>query len=706
MTPSPIAQFMASLFSHRSVPEVALLDPGAGTGSLTAAFVEEFLCRPDVPSEMTAHAYELEPVMTECLDLTLSECRRACELQGVDLSTQVFTEDFILSGVAALQLQGSLMAGQPTRYTHCIVNPPYKKISSGSQYRILLRTVGIETTNAYAAFIALAVRMLADQGEIVAIIPRSFCNGPYFRPFRRLLFSEASLTHLHVFDTRNQAFKEDDVLQENVIVHAIRGGEQGDVTVTSSAGPDFNSVTSRRVDFGDLVSPDDDDLVLQIVSSDLDQRVVDIMGHFTHSLDDLGLAVCTGPVVDFRLRSDILRDPAPGARPLIYPSHIQNNLVVWPAMGGRKPNAIRETPDTDRWLMPNGWYTLTKRFSSKEERRRIVAAVHDPTCVRGERIGFENHLNVFHRNGNGLDPEIARGLALYLNTTLVDLQFRQRSGHTQVNASDLRMLRYPSLEMLAHLGSKVGDVFPNQETVDSILETETSLMADDHELSPTAVMVKVQEATSILETLGFPRAQINDRSAYTLLALINLRPNMAWTEASDPRVGITPIMDFVRDHYGRSYAPNSRETFRKETMHQFVGAGLAVQNPDKPDRPTNSPKWCYQIEPTALALLSSFGTEAWESNLEAYMSDRQSLAERYGAERDMQRQPLTVDQEIVAQLSPGPHSKLIIAIIEEFAPCFAPGSRVLYVGDTGNKTIIYDEDKFLELGLVSGSADG
>jgi hypothetical protein len=165
-------------------------------------------------------------------------------------------------------------------------------------------------------------------------------------------------------------------------------------------------------------------------------------------------------------------------------------------------------------------------------------------------------------------------------------------------------------------------------------------------------------------------------------------------------MGITPIMDFAREHYGKEYAPNTRETFRRLTMHQFVQAGLAVENPDEPERPTNSPHWCYQVEPKALRLLRTFGTARWETALERYLKTQGSLSKRYGREREMKKIPVRVSEKKKIQLTPGKHNDLIKKILEEFAPRFAPGAVVVYVGDTGKKWGYFDEGFLKELGVT------
>lgn len=213
----------------------------------------------------------------------------------------------------------------------------------------------------------------------------------------------------------------------------------------------------------------------------------------------------------------------------------------------------------------------------------------------------------------------------------------------------------------------------------------------------------VAAALQILADLGFPRGQRNERSALTLLALLDLRPDGLWTAASAPLMGITPIMDWCRQHYGKDYAPNSRESVRRRTIHQFLEAGLVLYNPDKPDRPVNSQDAVYQIAPPALALLRTYTTAAWTTALPAYLQEWKTLAERYARERDMQRVPVIIADGAMLQLSPGAHSELIRAIIEEFAPRFAPGSVLIYAGDTGEKMGYFNKALLAELGVTIDS---
>jgi adenine-specific DNA-methyltransferase len=696
-TPPSVAQFMASLFGN-SLQEIRLLDAGAGVGTLTAAFVEEVCQRDARPRIVSVIAYESEPLLAEYLHSILVECQEVCQECGMEFVGKVLEEDFILAGVE--MLRGGLFPVERYSFNRAILNPPYKKIGSDSRHRRLLSSIGIETSNLYSAFLAIVVDLLEPGGELVAITPRSFCNGPYFKSFRKLFLKAMTLRRIHVFESREEAFRGDDVLQENIIFHAVKDGDKGKVLISASHGPAKENMTVREVDYEQVVSPDDPNLIIHIAASEMDQFVLDRISVFRHSLDDLGIAVSTGRVVDFRAKDFLRADPDDDTVPLIYPTHFHNGFIQWPKPGSKKPNAIVLTSRTEPLLLPSGDYVLVRRFSAKEEPRRVVAAIYDRTQVSSPFVGFENHLNVYHRDNAGLSKELARGLAVFLNSTLVDSYFRQFNGHTQVNATDLRMLRYPSREVLEALGTSVENGFPSQREIDELLEREIHRMADIQSPNPVAAKQKIDEALKILKALDLPRGQQNERSALTLLALLDLKPEMLWSEAKDPLVGITPIMDFCRDHYGRQYAPNTRETFRRQTMHQFVDAGLAVPNPDDPSRPVNSPKFCYQIEPTALELLRTYGTPAWVDGLKAYSRSVETLKQRYARARELKMVPVTLAEGKEFYLTPGDHSRLVKAIIDEFAPRFVPGGHVIYVGDTGDKWRYFDEEALRALGVA------
>lgn len=211
---------------------------------------------------------------------------------------------------------------------------------------------------------------------------------------------------------------------------------------------------------------------------------------------------------------------------------------------------------------------------------------------------------------------------------------------------------------------------------------------------------KLQQAYSILIQLGMPRQQLNERTALCLLALIDMTPEKPWAQATNPLVGITPIMDWSRQYYGKEYAPNTRETFRRQSMHQFVDGGICLYNPDDPGRSVNSPKAAYQIEPNLLIVLRQFGTPQYDALFAEYRQKRLSLAQMYARERDMMLIPLELPNGQTIQLSAGDHSQLIKDIVLDFGSRYVPGGVLVYAGDTGNKHGYFDVTLLASLGVT------
>ena len=462
MTPSTVARFMASLFPASTLRTCRLLDAGAGLGALSCAFLDRWISADGLDFQnVEIDAYEIDKTLRARLETTL-----ASYAGRLPVTCRISAGDFIWE--AACQSLG------PGRFTHAILNPPYKKINSASEHRLILRQAGIETVNLYSAFVALALALMKTNGQLVAIIPRSFCNGPYYRPFREFLLHRAALRHMHLFASRTKAFKDDDVLQENVIIRLERGGIQGNVIVSNSTDDSFADLATHEQPFDRIVFPDDSEKFIHVPTS-LGHNAIELSEGVRFSLRDIEIGVSTGPVVDFRLQEHILQTPARGTVPLLYPGHFSGQNTQWPKDGMKRGNAIKLNTDTKKWLYPNGFYTVVRRFSSKEERRRIVASVVTPTSFPdAAMLGFENHLNVFHENKRGLPEKLARGLAAFLNTTAVDEHFRRFNGHTQVNATDLRLMRYPNRETLVALGqwARSHDA-PTQEMLDDQLKKLT-----------------------------------------------------------------------------------------------------------------------------------------------------------------------------------------------------------------------------------------
>ncbi len=695
-TSATVAKLMAGM-SSLGREEVRILDAGAGVGTLTAAWVARACAASERPRRIQVSAFEIDEGLRPFLQRTLELCREVCRGVGVEFQYTTYHDDFIASAVRSIN--GGIFGNRWPAFDLAILNPPYKKIRSDSEERRLLSEVGIETGNLYAAFVSLALRSLDAGGELIAITPRSFCNGPYFTPFRKDLLRLASLTHLHVFDSRDVAFGGDEVLQETVVFRAERAlPQQLTVQVEWSEAGHCAETERRPVPFVEVVRPGDTDAFIHVVPDEWGGRVAQIISALKGSLATLDLEVSTGRVVDFRAKECLRKEPEAGTVPLIYPTHFDGGRVSWPKVEGKKPNALVLSESVEGQVNENGTYVLVKRFSSKEECRRVVAALFTPDAAPGQFVAFENHLNYFHCHGRGLSRSLAQGLTAYLNTTLVDSYFRQFNGHTQVNATDLRKLPYPTTVQLERIGKHLSDEAPEQSELDDIVEGELLNVADQAAPSEPAEH-RIQEAISILKALGLPREQTNERAALTLLALLDLKPRERWSGARNPLRGVTPIMEFAAEHYGKLWKPNTRETVRRFTLHQFRDAGLVAANPDRPDRPVNSPAYCYQVPESILGLLRLFGTSGWDRRLAEHLASAPTLAQQYAKEREMQRIPLRLPEGQEISLSPGGQNELIEKIISDFCSRFTPGAQPVYVGDADAKWGYFDESALAALGI-------
>lgn len=446
MTPASIAQFMASLLTENN--NVELMDCGAGIGTLTIAAAKK------LKNINSIEQWEIDPIMREYLENST---------KALGLPFKIHNEDFIEDAVK------NILNSAGTRFTHAIINPPYKKINSNSAHRKLLRTVGIETVNLYTAFLALTILLMKDDGQIVAIIPRSFCNGTYYKPFREFIMKHCAIAHIHLFESRVSAFKDDAVLQENIIIKLIKGGSVAKVEVSSSEDNHFTNFKQFEFEPNDILSCNDPERFIRIPTSDLHLEFGESK-LFEHTLGDLGLQVSTGPVVDFRSRQYLLSVPTEHSIPMPYPHHFSDGKIEYPKAHKKYPNAMVYDESIKKQFWPAGYYVLIKRFSSKEERRRIVAFFIEPDSFKSDLIAFENGWNVLHIAKNGIEKMVASGLTCFLNSTEVDNYFRVFSGHTQVNATDLRNMKFPSFATLAEIG-QIYKSSMNQSEIDVVVES-------------------------------------------------------------------------------------------------------------------------------------------------------------------------------------------------------------------------------------------
>ena len=434
-TSSEVARTLASLAEPRS-RTLRVVDPGAGAGALTLALLAEFIER-DVQLSFEVDLVETDTAAIRLLRRGVQEARDIANSCGVTFDARIIAGDFC---------DASNWAGD-RRFDLVIMNPPYMKLgSSDRRRRMVLGRHGIDCPNLYAAFLGVASVLLRDGGQIVAITPRSFTNGIYFTDFRRELMNRTAFRRVVLFDRRNQLFRSSSVLQETIIFSLRKGKTTATETVQIETRADHLTTPHQChiVEHDSIVVPADCQQFINLPVSPEQARVSSEIEELPEDLSALNLEVSTGPVIDFRSRAALTSAGTSGSVPLIYPANIDGSGVEWP-VATSKPQGFTVSESNQRLLFPNGPYVLIKRFTAKEERRRVVAGVYLP--VDGyDYVAFENHVNVMHRNRGPIGESEARQLAAFLNSELVDTYFRMFSGSTQVNASDLRRMRFPQLD--------------------------------------------------------------------------------------------------------------------------------------------------------------------------------------------------------------------------------------------------------------------
>lgn len=456
-TPHAAADFIASLPKLPKTGALKVLDPGAGTGSLAASLVARII-REAPGLQVHVVAVELDLQVADALRLTLTDIEASAAAAGVSVTTEIVQDDFIDPVVPFAD-----------DFDVVIMNPPYAKLPAASHHRAVMAKQGVQAPNIYAAFLGKGALLLREGGQLVAITPRSFMNGVYFEPFRAFFLRSMALDRIHVFDSRSTVFADTGVLQENVIINAVKAQPAETVTISISVGHK-DEIKVKEAPYASIIRPGDKRQFISIPVGAEDDSIVRRMLDLPTTPADLGITISTGRVVDFRSRENLLPESTRGY-PMVYPTNVSGGVVEHPKPQA-KPQWFNDVKPSDlNWLVPAGTYVLVKRFSSKEERRRIVAGVWTEENSKGKSVAFDNKLNYIHHAGAGLDRDLAVGLSIWLNSGPVDRYFRTFSGHTQVNATDLREMRYPTADELTKLGYGQPCELPDQEVIDRMVMT-------------------------------------------------------------------------------------------------------------------------------------------------------------------------------------------------------------------------------------------
>lgn len=492
LTPPSIARFMAAC-SDYSVPHMRVLDPGSGTGILSAS-VCEATSRNKTVKSLHVDTYETDPLLSHLTHRLLEYSREWLAHHGIALTFEVENEDFVLTYAAQPELKAAAYEengkGHTSRadYDLVISNPPYFKIRKDDPRALARASVVYGQPNIYSLFMAISAELLSESGTLVFIVPRSFASGPYFKRFRELFFRKVSPSAIHLFESRKEVFKGQTVLQENLIIKAQRckGSEpsvEDKVLISHSIGASDIADSQRfPVSMDSVIDLSSENKELSIPLCESDLELIRTIRSWRNTLRTLGLAISTGPVVPFRATQFLSHSEVDASTvPLLWMQNVRPMRAAWPLNGEKKAQQIRLTSESAKLLVKDATYILLRRFSAKEEPRRLVAAPLFRGWLKADMVGLENHLNYIHGISRTIDAELAYGLSALFNSTLLDRYFRISNGNTQVSATELRAMPLPAEECIRSIGEAV------QSQIDSetdILGLINSLVANALDVSP------------------------------------------------------------------------------------------------------------------------------------------------------------------------------------------------------------------------------
>lgn len=437
-TTASTASFMAALFDiDYSKPHLELLDAGAGTGVLSAALLD-FIFRNGYEGSVHLTCYETDEEVFPILEKNMSLAK---EIYGIDFTLN--TENYITSQYFGVN---SLLDDDSEKYDYIIGNPPYLKISKDAAEANAMSDVCHGAPNMYFLFFAMGIHNLKQGQELVYIIPRSWTSGAYFKKFRSFLFSQCVITDIHLFKSRDKVFDGESVLQETIIVKVRKTIDKPEnIHITTSSTSDFVDIGRFDAPY-DVVVPKNQFVYLVTDAGEAD--VLERVNRLPNTLPDIKLKMQTGLIVDFRTR-EVLRDEMEdGAFPLLYSQHIKDGRVTWPL--GKEGEVIK----TDRlaFLQENGDFLLVKRFTAKEEKRRLQCGIYlKQRYPQFAYISTQNKVNFVKCDS----PCITYGLYVLLNSTLYDTYYRIMNGSTQVNSTEVNQIPIPDRTVIEAMGREL-----------------------------------------------------------------------------------------------------------------------------------------------------------------------------------------------------------------------------------------------------------
>ena len=472
-TPNEIAQFMGSL-SVMKKDHYKLLDPGCGTIILSSALIEHLAEHKPVKIELIV--YETDQNILPYTTAVLEYLQEWLSKLNIDFISTLNTVDFVLSNKEFFAEPSGLFKPLSNGgYDIVISNPPYFKIQKDDPRALVAKSIVWGQPNIYSIFMMLGAKMLNDGGDLIFITPRSFASGNYFRAFREALFQEIQIEHLHLFGSRSDTFDRDNVLQELLI---LKGRKQKrsktieNILVTHSLGlRDINQYSEKIYLENELIDLKSNEKIIHLPMNDTDDAIIKLFRSWTGSLNRYNINISTGPVVSFRSVEFLHENYHNGTiflAPLYQLINTAKMQFEWPVSRRNKPQYIQLCEGTKQLMLPNKDYVFLRRFSSKDDKSRLVATPYFADSNSYEFIGVENHLNYIYRPGGYLENTEVMGIAALLNSSLFDMYFRTFNGNINVSATELREMPFPNLADIQSIGEQVFGEF-DQERLDEIV---------------------------------------------------------------------------------------------------------------------------------------------------------------------------------------------------------------------------------------------
>lgn len=484
-TPFAISQFMGNLCSY-SKSNLKILDPGCGVLILSCALIESIIRKnPEITSiELTA--YETDKDLLPYTYRSIDFLKNWVNKNNVNFNCQLFTDDFVLSNKDCFQISNSLFDEPRTEiYDLVISNPPYFKISKDDLRAVIAKSIVYGQPNIYSVFLMTAAKLLKTNGELIFITPRSFSSGNYFRAFRDEFLKTIRLDAIHLFDSRRDAFNRDNILQETLIMKGTKSNNYNytsPVLLTHSSGTkDLADPLRKEYKINELIDFNTTEKILHLPISETEDNIIKLFKSWRGSLHKYSIQISTGPVVSFRATKFLFESSQNDSNLKLVPLYQLHNTAKmyfeWPIIKNHKPQFIQACDESMTLLISNKNYIFLRRFSTKDDKSRLVATPYFTDFTQTEYIGVENHLNYIYRPKGHLDRNEILGLSALLNSKLFDKYFRTFNGNINVSATELREMPLPPLEDIKEIGNQI--IIRNdfsQKAVDEIVHNHFKLI--------------------------------------------------------------------------------------------------------------------------------------------------------------------------------------------------------------------------------------